>query len=638
MGFMHTFTPTRAIIEAMEPRRLLSLSIVITNQGTAHDSFGDVTPGYTGFVLTAQADPGQLINVFDIGQFSNSTNGIFGPMLQDWIPRKTGVAPTPVGATPSDTNGGPDGTDSHCLVVANRVEISAPFEDSDNIHPAGAPPNDAGDSWGTGSYMHGLFGIAGTAEVNSQPLAYVVLKNGATGTFSLDVIETGSAGQVTQHINGQFGTTGQITASISGTVYEDANVNHLRNAGEAGVQGVRVYVDANKNGVFDSTEKSTFTDAAGKYTIGSLASGTDRVRLVQADAAAVIDSPAAGYYDVTVASGNAVFNYDFARTHAAVVSGSIFIDEDFDKKLDEGDIGLDQWTVWLDFNRNNKIDAGEPTTTTRDGAYTLLVTAPLSHPTVYVNEVPQSPFKSELPLPPTASVAVAPGKVVTNWNIANFMAPATGEIDGIVFNDLNANGVRDTGEPGVAGQLVFLDENKDGQQDGAEPIQVTDANGRFSFTVLPSSELTPTSYLIGRLPQFGWRQTHPAPGGELSAPVRQFDNINAGAFGITQRAVISGIAFNDLDGNKLKGAGEPALANVRVYIDANNNGRFDSGETSVLTDANGNWAFDNLAPGTYLIRAVAPSGYKQDTTTIGAITVNLAGARRGLLIGFRKIV
>ena len=37
------------LFEPMESRQLMSVSAVVTNQGAAHDSFGDTTSGWTAF-------------------------------------------------------------------------------------------------------------------------------------------------------------------------------------------------------------------------------------------------------------------------------------------------------------------------------------------------------------------------------------------------------------------------------------------------------------------------------------------------------------------------------------------------------------------------------------------------------------
>jgi hypothetical protein len=53
---------------------------------------------------------------------------------------------------------------------------------------------------------------------------------------------------------------------------------------------------------------------------------------------------------------------------------------------------------------------------------------------------------------------------------------------GTVYLDLNANGIRDAGEPGLAGRVVFADLNHDGTLDVGDPTATTDANGDFTLT------------------------------------------------------------------------------------------------------------------------------------------------------------
>ena len=67
------------------------------------------------------------------------------------------------------------------------------------------------------------------------------------------------------------------------------------------------------------------------------------------------------------------------------------------------------------------------------------------------------------------------------------------------------------------------------------------------------------------------------------------------------------------------------LANWRVYIDANNNGTFDAGETSFLTAANGQWSF-SLAAGHYTIRIVPQTGFTTTSLSGGLGVVLNAGA------------
>ncbi|WP_287699209.1 putative Ig domain-containing protein [Microcystis sp. M046S2] len=56
---------------------------------------------------------------------------------------------------------------------------------------------------------------------------------------------------------------------------------------------------------------------------------------------------------------------------------------------------------------------------------------------------------------------------------------------------------------------------------------------------------------------------------------------------------------------------EPALEGITVYLDSNNNGTFDNNEPSQITDENGKYQFTGLEAGTYIVREVIPTDYKQ---------------------------
>jgi hypothetical protein len=68
----------------------------------------------------------------------------------------------------------------------------------------------------------------------------------------------------------------------------------------------------------------------------------------------------------------------------------------------------------------------------------------------------------------------------------------------------NALGSHDADEPGVAGITIYLDTNNNGQLDGGEPSTVTDANGNYSFTMLPAG----TYHVREVLPE-GYAQSFP---------------------------------------------------------------------------------------------------------------------------------
>jgi hypothetical protein len=88
----------------------------------------------------------------------------------------------------------------------------------------------------------------------------------------------------------------------------------------------------------------------------------------------------------------------------------------------------------------------------------------------------------------------------------------------------------------------------------------------------------------------------------------------------TKPASVSGQVFNDLNGNGSKQSNEGGLAGYRVYIDTNNDGKWEASESSVLTGKNGDFELSGLAAGKYILRVVVPSGHKvTDPKTNGGV-------------------
>jgi hypothetical protein len=102
-------------------------------------------------------------------------------------------------------------------------------------------------------------------------------------------------------------------------------------------------------------------------------------------------------------------------------------------------------------------------------------------------------------------------------------APVPGEIRGTKFHDLNRNGQRDAGEPGLPGWTIYLDGNRNGVHDAGEPATTTDANGNYVFTgVLPGI------YTVAEVPQTGWVRS--APTGDGRSVSEGFDSGSLNAY------------------------------------------------------------------------------------------------------------
>ncbi|MCY2994716.1 MAG: cohesin domain-containing protein [Planctomycetota bacterium] len=74
---------------------------------------------------------------------------------------------------------------------------------------------------------------------------------------------------------------------------------------------------------------------------------------------------------------------------------------------------------------------------------------------------------------------------------------------------------------------------------------------------------------------------------------------------------VYGVAYHDLDNSRSRDSNEAGLEGWTVYLDQNRNSQLDLGETSTVTDANGQYQFSNLAAGTYVVAEQGRTGWDQ---------------------------
>ncbi len=185
-----------------------------------------------------------------------------------------------------------------------------------------------------------------------------------------------------------------------------------------------------------------------------------------------------------------------------------------------------------------------------------------------------------------------------------------------VWNDLNANGVQDSGEPGIEGATVRLYRDADGDgvaepngDDGAAIASTTtDANGNYSFT-----DLAPGDYFIEFVTPTGYDKASPSTASAASDPSDSDADETTGLTDVTtlsanendmtwdagffKYASVGDYVWWDLDKDGIQDPDENGLANVTVTLkDAN-------GDTiaSTSTDDDGYYLFGQLTPGDYIV-------------------------------------
>ncbi len=217
------------------------------------------------------------------------------------------------------------------------------------------------------------------------------------------------------------------------------------------------------------------------------------------------------------------------------------------------------------------------------------------------------------PVTHNAPVTLASG-VTDNTVDFGFWNPSS--LGDFVWNDVNANGIQDTGEVGVSNVKVNLFNN--GACTGtAQASTNTNVNGLYTF-----SNLIPGTYCVqvdstnfsGAGVLLGWNSSPKDQGGDDTKdsdgdPVTHNSpatNLPAGTnnstidFGFWNPATLGDFVWNDLNGNGIQDASEPGVSNVTVYL-YNNGSCTGTPVNSTTTNGSGAYSFGNLVPGTYCI-------------------------------------
>jgi protocatechuate 3,4-dioxygenase beta subunit len=266
----------------------------------------------------------------------------------------------------------------------------------------------------------------------------------------------------------------------------------------------------------------------------------------------------------------------------ATISGVKFNDLDGDGQKDAGDSGLADWWIYLDKDGSGTLNAGDVATQTdSSGNYSFSV-----QPGAYqVREVQQDGW-----IQTTATtvyvVNVAAGNSYSGRDFGNFKLFS---ISGRKVSDADGNATTTTDRTGLSGWTIQL-------MGSATATAVTDASGNYSFT-----NLGPGSYTLSEMLKEGWTQVF-APTGAITAV--SGTNVTGKDFGNFQNITISGTKYIDIDGDPQTAAGNTPAAGWTITLGG-------AASATAVTDANGNYSFANLGPGSYTLTETLKSGWTQ---------------------------
>jgi uncharacterized protein (DUF2141 family) len=370
--------------------------------------------------------------------------------------------------------------------------------------------------------------------------------------------------------------------TVSGTVFEDRNGNGTRDAGERGIGGVIVSL-TDEGG---STRENT-TTSDGSYAFTGVDPGDYTLKKEDVD----------GFVSITpdevtlgmVSSGSKTVN--FGNMAKGTVSGSVFEDENGNAVQDAGEPGIGGVTVELTYPNGTVREQ----ITTSDGSYMFSDAGAGEHT---VRKTNPDGFMSLTPDEVTAILDVGGSSSVS------FGILAKGKVSGTIFEDRNGNGFRDDGERGLGGVTVTLISAA-----GEETVQTSMSDGSYAFTGVGTG-----AYTVRETDSDGFASTTP---NEVSVTMTGSSSSATVTFGDIPKGTVSGMVFEDLNGNGDQDAGEPGIGWVTVELI-----RADGESESGMTMSDGSYAFAGVVSGIYTVRETDPEGFV--STTPNEVIVRMA--------------
>jgi len=430
------------------------------------------------------------------------------------------------------------------------------------------------------------------------------------------------------------------TSIVGNRVWEDVNRNGLQDNGEPGIPNIDIRLFNGANDLIGMT----LTNADGLYTFNDIFPDPS-CQLELIVPSGFVSTPADQGTNDEIDSDGFESNGMVRSASFPLSNGLITMDMDFGFTRMGGTIA---GQIWIDGNGNlsfdNELSAEGFMVHLRTCDGNTIATMPSNADGIYIfNDVVPGDYYVSIDLPSNYSHAAGGDSQTTNAieiggtdcitindldqiNLIQGIIPHS-NIGDFVWDDINKNGIQDTGEPGIANLSVNLfDRNNTLLETGT-----TSVDGLYVFTNYPASD-----YLI-----------------EINTPDGFQGTINnAGSFdtdsdGIDMGALVSSSIIELRDGinNTSIDFGFTLIGGSisgQIWIDGNGNLSFDNelsaegfivhlktcdGNTIATTPSNadGIYTFNDIALGNYYISIDLPSNYSHasggDSQTTNAIEV-----------------
>ncbi|MCB0704182.1 MAG: T9SS type A sorting domain-containing protein [Saprospiraceae bacterium] len=435
-------------------------------------------------------------------------------------------------------------------------------------------------------------------------------------------------------------------ACIGDFVWHDLNGNGAQDLNEPGIQGVEVILTGTD--VFGNDVMETmFTDADGEYLFCGLNPGTYKLTFV---------TPTGYEGTIPNATGDDSNDSDADPNMGGMTDFEVLSSGETNLDYDAGYIqscSIGNY-VWHDINGDGFQDANEPgipnvevVLTGTDGAGNLVILITFTdgdgfylfdnlNPGTYklTFETPAGGFVNTW-LDATGDDATDSDADPAMGGMTVFEVLTSGEnnldydagyyipaaIGNFVWEDLDADGAQDAGEPGIPGVQVTLT-GFDALGNTVVLFTMTDANGFYLFTGLAPGSYkltfqTPAGYITTLLDATG-DDTNDSDANASMGGMTVFEDLISGELnldydagyvqGSSDLAAIGNYVWEDTDGDGFQDTDEPGIEGVTVVLSGTDVDGNDVNLTT-QTDGFGFYIFTGLTPGTYKLTFQTPAGY-----------------------------
>jgi protocatechuate 3,4-dioxygenase beta subunit len=457
---------------------------------------------------------------------------------------------------------------------------------------------------------------AGQSIVGANGTTYSVTTNGSYTNYTIPVRngefdndEFGIAG-ITLQLTG----TNDLGTSVSTTTTTDANgyyrFDGLRPSNSSGYTVTQLQPSAYNDGTYDANSDKTFSssDVNSGNILGTTEKGT------YTDGGTTAGAYQDNFGGINVNFGQSGVDYNFPEaTSNGLITGKVYVDADNDGSYDVGEDGISNVTLTL---KNSSGTTLGTVSTDAEGDYFFSVAAGTGYtvtetqPGTYNNGTQNS---SNV----TSAITVTSGTTTANNNFGEVVS----SIKGFVKLDTDGNSTTTTNDQSDLSNITIQLLNSGGT---VVASTLTKFDGSYNF-----SNLLAGTYSIQEIDSGTYTDASPATsfsGSGTSSPNSngtsdRIANITLGTatnltnynFYETNFGTISGTVKADTNNDNI---GDINLSAVTLELLDNNGNSIDSDlnttgiqATVTTTNTSGNYSFTNVAPGSYQVKEIDPTGY-----------------------------